>query len=107
VIKILLDSGANPIAKKVIAEDRGEDKILTAIDCARENINLKDTEIIKKLEEVTNSALLVRVKELEFISLFMKGSLGQIDIAIKNGANVNARTEEGEKTPLNAGDAGQ
>jgi ankyrin repeat protein len=100
VIRILLDSGANPIAKKIIAQSRGEDKIFTAIDYARENINLKDTEIIKKLEEKTVSALLVRERELEFIKLCIRGSLEQIELAIVNGANVNARTEEDERTPL-------
>jgi len=47
-------------------------------------------------------AVLAAVSDSEFISLCMFGSLQQINDAIRNGANVNARDVSGTVTPLSA-----
>jgi ankyrin repeat protein len=69
------------------------------IDCARENEKLKDTEVLKRLEEETKTAELAQERGLAFIELCREGSLEQIADAINNGADVNAQ-DEAEKTPL-------
>jgi ankyrin repeat protein len=100
VITLLLDSGANPAKKRIIFQDRGsDDATKLAIDYARENENLKDTDILRRLEEETRSSEAAAKKDGEFIELCKTGSLQQINDAILNGANVNARNEENE-TPL-------
>jgi ankyrin repeat protein len=62
-------------------------------------VNLKNSDVLKRLEEETNRALLAVQKDLEFIEFCKTGSLEQIYDAIKKGANVNARIEN-ERTPL-------
>ena len=99
VITVLLDSGANPAARKTIVQNRGGNIIQLAIDLARDNINLKDTEVLKRLEEETHNALLTERRNLDFLELCKTGSIQRIKDAIRNGANINARFEVG-RTPL-------
>ena len=99
VIAVLLDSGAKPEKKQVIIQSRGDNKTMYAIDFARNNEHLQNTEVLKRLEDETRSGLLAEKRDLEFSELCIGGSLLQIDDAIKNGANVNARLEN-ERTPL-------
>ena len=99
VITVLLNSGANAAKKQKVIQDRGDEEIRLAIDYARENAYLNNTEAHRKLEEETIKLQLVEEKVIEFIELCKTGSLEQIKDAIENGVNVNARIEE-ERTPL-------
>ena len=99
VIAVLLDSGANPAKKQEIIPPHGDHIIMMAIDYARKNENLQNTEVLERLEEETRHAQFIEKRDLELIDLCKTGSLQQINDAIRNGANVNARTE-GERTTL-------
>jgi ankyrin repeat protein len=98
VIITLLQLGASTIVK----DDAGK----TAIDYARENRRLNDADTLQKLQSKEYAIPIDASKQLRaatsdnsFLVLCKNGTLQQINNAIKNGANVNARNSKGE-TPL-------
>ena len=99
VITILLNFGADAAAKKSLVQSRGDSIIMSAVDLARRNNNLRDTEVIRRLEEEAKNSELAKKRDFDFIELCKTGSLQKINDAIENGANVNARSEH-ERTPL-------
>ena len=99
VITVLLDSGADAAVKMVITQSRGPEIIKTAMDCAMENENLQNAEILKRLEEETRRAELIAKRDADFLELFETNALADINNAINNGVNVNAR-DDNERTPL-------
>ena len=100
VIALLLDAGANPAVKRVITIPREPEVIKTALDYARENENLKNSEVLKRLEEENERAIPVAERDNIFIRICRAGAFGQITEAINGGANINARAEEDLNTPL-------
>jgi ankyrin repeat protein len=100
VITTLLQLGANPKVK----DDAGK----MAIDCARENKRLNNTEVFRELQsgeytvqrDASNSKR-AAMSDYRFVELCKRGTAREIDNAIKNGANVNAADNKG-MTPLMA-----
>jgi ankyrin repeat protein len=99
IITVLLDGGARPGKKLEVVPSRSGNLTFLAINFAVDNENLRGTEVIKRLEQETDRALLEEKKALELVELCKEGSLQKINDAVKNGANVNARLEH-ERTPL-------
>ena len=101
IITILLSSGADPIHRQIITPGRGANVELFALDYAMDNVNLQDTEALRRLKEETGSALLAEERAIELVELAQTGSLQQIEEAIENGANVNMRLQlENGRTPF-------
>jgi len=101
VIAALLDLGVNTIHRQIITQGRGGNVELLAIDYARDNVNLQNTEALQRLEEETISALLAEEWAIGLVELARTGSLQQIEEAIKYGASVNMRLQlEDGRTPF-------
>ena len=87
VISVLLRSGAD-------VNDKDEDGKRT-IDYAKENISLKNTGVLKELEQAASRHAIASMSANEIINLCRTGTLRQIEEAIQAGMNVNASNDEG------------
>ena len=93
VIKLLLDAGANPDI-----ECNG----MRALNYARANNFLRGSQVLKELEARTSPPdPLWGTKDEEFAELCEIGSIGEIETALKAGANVNSRSGLLNMTVLN------
>ncbi|MCL1876305.1 MAG: ankyrin repeat domain-containing protein [Synergistaceae bacterium] len=92
IIQVLLKNGAD----KQAVNKEGK----RAIDYAKENENLKNTDVLKELEEKTgdgeNAAPAgAAMSTDDFLELCKSGTVQQIEAAIKAGADVNAKNDDG------------
>ena len=91
MITVLLKAGADPKARCNFVGSR-------AIDFARGNPHLKDTDALKKLEKASRLSKREE-KEEGLLDLCREGTVQEVENAVKNGANIHAKTDFGQ-TPL-------